>query len=240
LAADKTVLRVPPKRYWPRGLSILHEDREILVVNKVSGLLTMGTDRIRQNTAYYMLRDYVRKGNRKSKNRIYIVHRLDRDTSGVIVFAKTPDAKHYLQDNWHDFSKVYCAVVHGSMAVKKGLIASYLAEGSNYRMYSSGDESRGKLARTGYRVMKENNSYSFLEITLLTGRKNQIRDHLADTGHPVVADRLYGIKEKGKLALHAARLSIAHPHSRNEMMFEAKIPGYFEELMGSSELHLSD
>ncbi len=234
MTGSQTVLRVPSRRHWPRGLTILHEDRDILVVNKVSGLLTMGTDRVKQSTAYYLLREYVRKGNRKSQNRVYIVHRLDRDTSGVIVFAKTPDAKRNLQDNWHDFSKVYYAVVHGSMDLKEGLISSYLAEGKNFKMHSTDDDSKGKLARTGYKVLNQNDDYSFLEIALLTGRKNQIRVHLAEKGHPVVADKLYGIKEKGKLALHAAKLTITHPWSGARMTFEAGLPSYFSDLIDVS------
>ncbi len=229
----KTILKVPSRRHWPRGLSILHEDRDILVVDKVSGLLTMGTEKIKENTAYYLLREYVKKGNQKSKNRIYIVHRLDRDTSGIILFAKTPKAKVFLQDKWHDFSKTYFAVVHGSLNQKEGLITSYLAEDSTYKMYSTNDEKKGKLARTGYKVLQETELYTFLEIALLTGRKNQIRVHLADNGNPVVADKRYGVKEKGKLALHAAKLTIIHPHSKDSMTFEAKAPDYFEQLLNA-------
>lgn len=231
MSENKTVLKVPSRRHWPRGLSILHEDRDILVVDKVSGLLTMGTEKIKENTAYYLLREYVRKGNRKSQNRVYIVHRLDRDTSGIILFAKTPKAKRYLQDNWHDFEKTYYAVVHGSLPEKEGLFTSYLAEDSSYKMHSTDDEKKGKLARTGYKVLKETELYSFLQIALLTGRKNQIRVHLSEKGYPVVADKRYGVKEKGKLALHAAKLTITHPHSKVKMTFEAKVPDYFEELM---------
>jgi len=231
MTGNKTVLKVPSRRHWPLGLSILHEDRDILVVNKVSGLLTMGTERVKESTAYYRLREYVRKGNRKSRNRIYIVHRLDRDTSGIIVFAKTPDAKHYLQNKWHDFSKVYYAVVHGSMSVKEGVITSYLEEGTNFKMHSTDDDRKGKLARTGYKVLKENETYSFLKIALLTGRKNQIRVHFADKGNPVVADKLYGVKEKGKLALHAAELTISHPFSKAKITFKAELPSYFSSLI---------
>ena len=228
---NKTILNVPSRRHWPRGISILHEDRDILVVDKISGLLTMGTDKVKENTAYYLLRDYVKKGNRKSQNRVYIVHRLDRDTSGIILFAKTPQAKLYLQDKWHQFEKTYYAVVHGTLNQKEGLITSYLAEDSSYKMYSTDDEKKGKLARTGYKVLRETSLYSFLEVALLTGRKNQIRVHFADMGNPVASDKRYGVKEKGKLALHAAKLTITHPHSKEEMTFEAKTPEYFEDLM---------
>ena len=111
----------PPKRFWPKGLAILYEDRDIVVVDKAAGLLTVASERVRENTAYFLLNSYVRKGNSKSKNRIFIVHRLDRDTSGVILFAKTEKAKYFLQDEWQKFKKKYHAVVLGKMKQSKGL-----------------------------------------------------------------------------------------------------------------------
>ncbi|MBU0677666.1 MAG: RNA pseudouridine synthase [Verrucomicrobia bacterium] len=223
----------PPKRYEPRGLSILYEDRDLLVVDKVSGLLTVGNDKVREHTAYYLLNDYVRKGNPKSRHRVFIVHRLDRDTSGVLVFAKSQNAKHYLQDEWQGFEKKYVALVHRRLPEKEGVITSYLAENAAHKMYSVADPKRGQLAKTGYRVLKESSKYSLLEIELLTGRKNQIRVHLSEKGCPVVGDTKYGVKEKGikRLALHAATISIKHPHSKEKMTFTAKVPGYFESLM---------
>ena len=166
----------PPKRFQPRGLSILYEDRDILVVNKVSGLLTVSTAKVKENTAYYLLNNYVRKGNQKSRNRIFIVHRLDRDTSGVLVFAKSEKAKRYLQDEWHEFRKTYYAVVKGTLREKEGVIASYIAENSVHKMYSVSDPNKGKYARTGYKVLKESKQYSLLEIDLITGKKK------SDTG----------------------------------------------------------
>ena len=222
----------PPKKYQPRGLSILYEDRDILVVDKVSGLLTVGTERIRENTAYYLLNDYVRKGNPKSWHRIFIVHRLDRDTSGVIVFAKTEEAKRYLQTEWQGFQKTYYAVVRGSLPEKEGLITSYLAENSAHKMYSVSDPQKGKLAKTKYRVLEESALYSLLKIELLTGRKNQIRVHLSDKGCPVAGDKKYGRKEKGikRLMLHSASLTLVHPHSKEKMTFSTKVPTCFESL----------
>ncbi|MCM2264099.1 MAG: RNA pseudouridine synthase [Desulfuromonadales bacterium] len=227
---SQKTFKSPPKKYQPRGLTILYEDRDILVVNKTNGLLTVSTDKIKENTAYYLLNEYVRKGNQKSKNRIFIVHRLDRDTSGVLVFAKTETAKRFLQDEWQKFKKTYCAVVHGTLPEKEGIITSYLAENSIHRMYSVDDPEKGKLARTGYRVLKESKEYSLLEIDLLTGRKNQIRAHFSEKGRPVVGDKTYGKKEKGimRLALHAVSITILHPHTKGEMTFEAKIPAYFK------------
>jgi len=225
--------KAPPRRFHPKGLAILYEDHDILVVNKSSGLLTVSNDKVKDKTAFYLLNDYVRKGNQKSRKRVFIIHRLDRDTSGVIVFAKSEEHKQFLQDEWQNFKKKYYAVVHGSMEEKQGEIASYLAENSVYRMYSVNDPAKGKFAKTGYRVLRESEYYSLLEVDLYTGRKNQIRVHLADEGHPVVGDKKYGEKEKGikRLALHAASLILTHPHTKEQMTFETKIPGYFRSLV---------
>jgi len=223
----------PPKRYQPRGLSVLYEDRDILVVDKISGLLTIGNEKVRENTAYYLLNKYVRKGNQKSRNRVFIVHRLDRDTSGIIVFAKSENAKRYLQEEWHGFKKIYYAVVYGALREKEGVITSYLAENRAYKMYSVDDPEKGKLARTGFKVLRESKKYSLLEIDLLTGRKNQIRVHFSEKGCPVAGDKKYGKKEKGikRLTLHAASITIVHPYSKEKMTFKTKVPAYFESLV---------
>lgn len=225
----------PPKKFQPKGLPVLYEDHDILVVDKRSGLLTVSTATDRENTAYYMLTDYVRKGNPKSNNRIFIVHRLDRDTSGVIVFAKNEKAKRILQDQWPTFTKTYFAVVRGVLPDKQGIIRSYLAENSIHKMYSVKDPEKGKLAETGYKVLKESKDYSLLEVDLMTGRKNQIRVHFAEKGFPVAGDKKYGTKDKNikRLTLHAASLTMVHPLTKEEMTFEAKVPGYFYFLVTS-------
>ena len=225
----------PPKKFQPRGLSVLYEDQDILVVDKINGLLTVSTERIKENTAYYLLNKYVRKGVQKSKNRIFIVHRLDRDTSGILIFAKNENAKRYLQDEWPKFQKKYYAVVHGTLPEKEGVITSYLAENSIHKMYSVDDPQRGKFAKTGYKVLRESKKYSLLEVDLLTGRKNQIRVHFSEKGCPVVGDKMYGKKEEGikRLTLHAVSITILHPHTKEGMTFEAKVPVYFESLVKS-------
>ncbi len=222
-----------PKKYQPKGVTILYEDRDILVVDKISGLLTIATDKIKEQTVHYILNNYVKKGVDKSKNRVYIVHRLDRDTSGVLVFAKNETAKSYLQTEWQKFSKKYFAVVLGSLEEKEGIISSYLVENKMHRMYSSKDSKLGKLAKTGYKVLKENSKYSFIEIDLLTGRRNQIRVHFADKGCPVAGDNMYGSKDRyiKRLTLHAASITILHPHTKEKMTFEAKVPEYFKSLI---------
>ena len=233
MAKTPKAFKPPPKRFQPRGTPVIYEDHDILVVDKASGLLTVATDRNKDNTAYFLLTRYVRKGDAKSKKRIFIVHRLDRDTSGVIVFAKTVAAKRFLQDSWPKFQKKYFAVVHGSLEQKQGIIKSYLAENRAHNMYSVQDPKKGKLAKTGYKVLSETKHYSLLEIDLLTGRKNQIRVHFADKGNPVVGDKVYGIKERGlkRLALHAASLTIVHPYSKESMTFDTKMPAYFRKLL---------
>jgi len=225
----------PPKRYQPKGLSILYEDRDILVVDKVNGLLTVSNEKVRENTAYYLLNTYVRKGNQKSRNRVFIVHRLDRDTSGVIVFAKNEYAKRYLQEKWQGFGKKYYAVVHGTLPMKEGVLTSYLAENRAHKMYSVDDPQKGKLAKTGYKVLRGSKKYSLLEIDLLTGRKNQIRVHFAEKGCPVAGDKKYGEKIKGikRLTLHAASITILHPYTKENMTFKTKVPAYFESLVNS-------
>jgi tRNA pseudouridine32 synthase/23S rRNA pseudouridine746 synthase/23S rRNA pseudouridine1911/1915/1917 synthase len=221
------------RKHQPKGLTILYEDQDIIVVDKINGLLTMGTDREKEKTAYFLLNDYVRKGNPRSRNRIFIVHRLDRDTSGVLVFAKSEQAKRFLQENWKDFTKKYVAVVNGQLSEKEGIITSYLVENSAFRMYSVNNPDKGKFSKTGYKVLKENANFSLLEIELFTGTKNQIRVHLAENGHPLAGDKIYGSGGKGikRLALHSASLALLHPFTKKNMTFETAVPPYFYQLV---------
>lgn len=217
---------------------ILYEDRDILVVDKPAGLLTMGTDSDKTRTAYFFLTDYVRKGYSKSRNRIFIVHRLDRETSGVVIFAKNIEAKVRLQDQWKDTEKKYLAVVHGQCARMSGTITTYLAENKAHIVYSTSDRTRGKLSTTGYKVLKQTKDSALLELDLWTGRKHQIRVHLAGIGHAVIGDRKYGKEDRDhtRLALHARSISFKHPFSRQQLTFEAQVPVYFNRLVGKVEL----
>lgn len=229
-------------KYQPKGMTILHEDDDIIVIDKSSGLLSMASDRENEKTAYFLLTDYVRKGNYKSKNRVFIVHRLDKDTSGVLVFAKTEEAKNYLQDNWQEFHKEYFAVVHGKFKKRDGIIESYLAENKIHRMYSVENPEEGKFAKTGYRVFKTNKKFTMLKIDLFTGRKNQIRVHLAEKGHPVAGDKMYGFEDKdiARLALHAGCIRLTHPTTKEEMVFMAEIPSYFKTLVKKEKIQNLD
>lgn len=223
----------PPKRFQPKGLPIIYEDHDILVVNKASGLLTVANEKVKEKTAYFFLTNYVRKGNPKSRSRIFIIHRLDKDSSGIIVFAKNEDAKRYLQEKWEKFKKKYYAVVHGRLSEKEGVITSYLAENSVHKMYSVNDPRKGKLASTGYKVIKESKRFSLLEIDLLTGRKNQIRVHLSEKGCPIVGDKIYGEKQKNirRLALHSGYLTMVHPYTKKSMTFKTEVPAFFQSLI---------
>ena len=225
----------PSKKHEPKGLKILYEDQDILVVSKTNGLLTVSTDKEKDKTAHFLLNDYVKKGNARSKNRVFIVHRLDRDASGILVFAKNEKVKRYLQDEWGAFNKKYFAVVHGKLHDKEGIITSYLLENKVHRMYSVKEAGKGKFSKTGYKVLKESGKYSLLEIYLFTGRKNQIRVHLSEKGHPVVGDKMYGRIDKGikRLALHAASLTISHPFTKEKMIFETEPPLYFKTLVNN-------
>ncbi len=224
-------------RHRPQGLEILHEDRDILVIDKTAGLLTMGTDKEKMRTAYYRLTDYVRKGNAKSRKRVFIVHRLDRDVSGILVFAKTIEAKKHLQENWDRTEKKYLAVVHGTPAERAGTISTYLTENRAHVVHSTSNQRKGKLSHTAYKVLKTTKNFSLLEITLLTGRKNQIRVHLAEKGHPIVGDRKYGEKDAThkRMALHAQSLSFKHPFTHKQVTFEAKAPSHLSRLVGAVE-----
>ena len=222
-----------PKKYHPKGFEILYEDQDIIVGNKAPGFLTVAAKWERVNTIHYALHQYVRKGQVKSPKRIHVVHRLDQATSGVLIFAKSEKVKDFLKDNWKDMVKTYYTIVHGKLNSKTGIITSYLEEDEEYMMHSTQDKKKGRLAQTQYEVLKENDKYSLVKINLLTGRKNQIRVHMADQGHSVVGDDKYGkeLKKYPFLALHSQSLTITHPFNKKRLTFEAKTPDYFSKLV---------
>jgi RluA family pseudouridine synthase len=223
------------RKDYLKGIEIVHEDRDIIVIDKPPRLLTMASATEREKTAYHILTDYVRKGSVKSPKRVFIVHRLDRETSGIVIFAKTETAKNYLQDRWDETEKKYLAVVYGRLPEKSGVITSYLAENVAHVVYSTKNKSAGKLSTTAYKVLKETRDFSVLEIELITGRKNQIRVHFAEKGHPVVGDAKYGRRDDlhKRMALHARSIAFSHPWNGKRMLLEAKVPAYFTGLVGS-------
>jgi tRNA pseudouridine32 synthase/23S rRNA pseudouridine746 synthase/23S rRNA pseudouridine1911/1915/1917 synthase len=214
-------------KYVPAGIKILYEDRDIIVIDKSSGLLSVKANYEAEHTAHHLLTGYVRKGNPKAKINLFVVHRLDRDTSGVLIFAKSYAIREKFAEQWENVEKKYLAVVYGHLAEKSGIIESYLAEGEDYKMQSVKNPKDGDFARTKYKVIKASKNYSLLEIQLLTGKKNQIRVHLSENGHPIVGDKKYKKDAKGRLALHALSIRFKHPFNDEEMTFETEIPEYF-------------
>ncbi len=221
------------------GLTILYEDNDILAIDKPAGLLTIATATEKTQTAYFMLTDYVRNGSARSRARLFIVHRLDRETSGVLLFAKTFESKTKLQEGWATTEKHYLAIVQGRPTKKADTITSYLTENKAHRVYSTGNSRTGRLASTAYRVLQEGKGMTLLDVHLLTGRKNQIRVHLADIGHPVVGDKKYGDAKgpRARLALHARSLSFVHPVSGERMTLTAPTPVLFSKIMGPMMPH---
>ncbi|MEO2204799.1 RluA family pseudouridine synthase [Paenibacillus pabuli] len=211
------------------GLTILHEDDDIIVIRKEAGLLSIAADRSDELTAYRQLTEHVRRTD--SRNRIFVVHRLDRDTSGVMMFAKSEEVKQNLQDNWKDKvqERVYVALVEGQVAKPVGTISSWLKESKTLKMYSSPRPNDGQHAVTHYKRLQSNREFSLLEVRLETGRKNQIRVHMEDLGHPIAGDKKYGSRTKtlGRLGLHARVLSFIHPTTDELMTFETDIPKQF-------------
>lgn len=222
-----------PRLAVPEGIAILHEDRDILVIDKRENLLTIATSTERERTAYAILFDYVRL--QRAQDRVFIVHRIDRRTSGVLVFAKSEAAKQKLQDQFRaqTVERKYLAIVEGAVDVPQGTFQSYLVEDAHLRVRSITEPTKGKLAITHYKVLRRGPRHSALEVTLGTGRKGQIRVHLADAGHPIVGDREYGSATNPlkRLGLHAHRLAFTHPGTGRRAAFEAPLPPAFRRFL---------
>lgn len=215
-------------------LKIVYEDDDIIVVNKGYGLLSVDNDSKRtKETAYSILRNYVKEVN--PLNKIFIIHRLDRDTSGLMMFAKTMQAKEAMQHNWNNMvlARTYVAVLDGMVKEDSGVISSYIGETSEHEVFSSQDPSDGKKAVTRFKVLRRAHGKTLVEFSLDTGRKNQIRIHAAsELGCPISGDRRYGGTHSSlnRLALHARSLRFAHPATRKDMNFETPIPAGFLKL----------
>ena len=218
------------KVFYHRRLKLVYEDDDILVVNKGYGLLSMGNDNEREETAYNIVRNYLKWQN--PRNKVFIVHRLDRDTSGLMMFAKTIEAKDAMQHNWNNMviERRYVALVEGTPEAAEGTVRNYLLENVKHEVYSSDSpESGGQLAVTRYRTLRSGNGLSLMELQLDTGRKNQIRVHMKDLGHPISGDRRYGASRSPihRLALHAQTLRFIHPVTRRDMNFSTPVPKSF-------------
>lgn len=210
---------------------VLYEDKGLIVINKPAGLLSVGTDREKYRTAYRMISDCLK--SRDPRARLFIVHRLDRDTSGVLLFAKSEELKNALQDSWNDRVKErrYYAVAEGEDLPDSGICRSRLTENRAHKVYSAKRED-GRQAVTRYQVLARRQGYSLLDVALDTGRKNQIRAHLSELGHPVAGDEKYGAASDpmGRLALHAHRLTLTDPRAEKDISFMAIVPREFQRM----------
>lgn len=213
-------------------LRIIYEDDDIIVVNKGYGLLSVGTDNKKEGTAYSILRDYLKRLN--PANKLFIVHRLDQHTSGLMLFAKNIKAKEAMQHNWNNMvlDRRYAAIVEGCPEPAEGVRRSRLLENAQHLMYST-DDPKGLEAVTRYKVLKSRNGYSLVDVSLDTGRKNQIRVHMHDMGTPIAGDRRYGAKTSPihRLALHARTLRFVHPMTHKDMNFSIPLPASFNSLV---------
>lgn len=210
---------------------IIYEDNHIIVVNKPSGLLTIATEKEKDKTLYHIVREYLVSKNKNA--RIFVIHRLDKDTSGIVIFAKDEKTKNRLQENWNEFVKLreYVAVVHGKLEKKQDKIVQKLKETKTNLVYVS-KEDDAKEAITNYEVIKENESYSLLKVTIETGRKNQIRVAFSSKKHPIVGDKKYGDKDgESRLMLHANRLKLYYPEIKKDILFETQTPNEFKKLI---------
>ena len=225
---------------------ILYEDRDVIVIAKPAGMLTTHTRAKETNTAEEWLNDYVRKGQRRSRLHVWLVHRLDRETSGVMMFAKSEAVAEAFRANWNELTeKTYLARVEGELAEERGVFESWLREDADgYRVRSVPKASpvsrlpsrvllQPKFARTEWRKLSTCDGTTLVEVTLKSGRKNQIRVHFSEAGHPVVGDVKYGGRKASRLYLHSARLRFRHPHAETWMEFSSDGP--FAGSSGSSE-----
>lgn len=215
----------------PPGLKVVFEDASLIVIEKPAGLLSMANETERHKTAYAFLTDYVRRGNPRSPERVWIVHRLDRETSGLMVFAKSEAAKRALQANWRQADKRYLAVVEGRPPADHGVLRSHLDESRPFKVYSAPRSEQTRHAVTNYRVMKQNATCTLIELNPKTGRRHQLRVHLADADCPIIGDHKYGARTNParRLGLHASALQFTHPSSGEQLRFESPLP---QELAG--------
>lgn len=213
------------------GLDIIYEDKELIVINKPSGLLSIAGGGEKEKTAYHLVGEYLRKKDKN--NKVFVVHRLDRDTSGVLMFAKNEVIKNKLQNNWNDivYKRGYLAIVEGKLKKNHGRIKNYLDESKTQMVYVS-NNGRGKLAITNYKVLKESRYNSLIEVFLETGRKNQIRVHMQSLGHSIVGDKKYGATTNPlkRMGLHCHVFAFVHPVSKVRMEFKAIIPAEFKKI----------
>lgn len=234
LKGDRIVVEFHGGRPAPKVAKpdIVYDDRHIIVIEKPAGLLTIATDEERIRTAYRQVTAYVQAERPHRGERVFIVHRLDRETSGLLVFARNEAAKRALQGRWDGVSKKYYAVVEGVPRQSEGSIRSYLRESKSLKVHSVAPGPDAKPAVTHYRVIDRTRRFALLEVTPETGRKNQIRAHLSELGHPIVGDGKYGARTRlaKRIALHASYLGFRHPVSGKPMAFRSEMPREFKDI----------
>ena len=227
-----TILPVSAPKADALPFPLLYEDEHLIVVNKPAKLLSVATDKEKTRTAYHIVTDYVK--SRRVGDRIFVLHRLDRDTSGVLMFARDAGTKELFQSRWNEIitRRGYLAVVEGVPKPDRDTIQSYLIETDTHLSFSGKPGPNAKEAVTSYQVVKAGNGYALLDISIETGRKNQIRVHMKDQGHPVAGDRQYGARTNpiGRLCLHANELSFVHPATGEPVTFKAKMPRDFNRV----------
>ena len=218
-----------PEAQKYKGLTIIFEDQHLIVIEKQEGTLSIATDKQKLHNAYSILSDHIKKED--PRNRIFVIHRLDRETSGLMMFAKSEKVQKLMQESWNATirERTYLAITEGFVKDTEGVIESYLVENKALTVYSTNNPDLGKYAITHYETLKATENNSLLKVNLETGRKNQIRVHMKDIGYPIVGDEKYGAKTDpiGRLGLHAWVLSFIHPITGEEMFFETKIPKKF-------------
>ena len=216
-----------PKTAISAGIKIWFEDAHLMVIDKPSGLLSIASNAEDERTAYFLLTNYLRGSNQRGRERVWIVHRLDKETSGLMVFAKTPEAKDFLQSHWEENEKHYEAVVQGRLSKKEGIMECDLDESNKFKVRMTKASELTRHAITHYEVLSENPKVSLVRLRLETGRRHQIRVQLAAEGCPIIGDEKYGATSDpaGRLGLHATFLKFSHPATREEMRFSSPLPG---------------
>ena len=232
---DKVEIRdtkIKTDNNYKKEIKIIYEDDDIIVVNKPAGLLIISTDKEKEYTLYHMVSSYLKTKNKN--NKVFIIHRLDRETSGLVMFAKSQKAKNLFQSNWDNMfiKRGYFAVVEGSVKEKEKTLVNYLNENDEYMVYVT-DKNKGKYACTQYRVVSENNKYTLLDVNIKTGRKNQIRVQLKENGNIIVGDKKYGSKidPLKRMALHAYKLEFNDPRNNKRTNIEIDLPYAFSKLV---------
>lgn len=236
----------PPKKYLPRGIRILFEDADIVVIEKPAGLLSVPARYEREKNALSLMTNFFRKGNPRSKKELFAVNRLDRETSGILVFAKSFAFRERFHENWESVEKTYLAVASGRVESDAGTFESWLAEDENYRVRSvpapkenaalASGVPAPRFAATRYEVIRRARGWTSLKVSLLTGRKNQIRVHFSENGHPLLGDAMYGCGKTSaaaapRLALHAWKLAFAHPRTRERVEVVSAPPDFFRRFL---------